>query len=139
MAIEEEEDNVEVRYDELILIVEKYNSITSSLKKNVKFLTIENMTLKTTTPTMVNEDESKEDKMCILENENESLKVEVDSLKKTFSNFCNSSNKLEKLFGMQRCVFDKVKLGYDEMNNVKHYQNFFERKKKIENDKKKNY
>ncbi|GAV85038.1 hypothetical protein CFOL_v3_28478 [Cephalotus follicularis] len=36
---------------------------------------------------------------------------------------------------MQRCVFDKASLGYDEMKNVKLYQNFFERKKKIDNDK----
>ncbi|GAV87216.1 UBN2 domain-containing protein [Cephalotus follicularis] len=74
-------------------------------------------------------------KIEILEKENECLKIEVDALKKTFSNFSNSSEKLEKLLGMQRCVFDKVGLGYDEMNNVKHYQNFLDRKRKIEKEK----
>ncbi|GAV81414.1 hypothetical protein CFOL_v3_24869, partial [Cephalotus follicularis] len=70
-----------------------------------------------------------------LEKENENLKVEIDALKKTFSKFSNSSEKLDNLLGMQRCVFDEAGLGYEEMNNVKIYQNFFERKQKIEKDK----
>ncbi|GAV70461.1 hypothetical protein CFOL_v3_13959, partial [Cephalotus follicularis] len=70
-----------------------------------------------------------------LEKEKKSLKVKIDVLKKTFSNFSNSSEKLEKLLCMQRCVFDKAGLGYDEMNNVKHYQNFFDTKNKIEKEK----
>ncbi|GAV68212.1 hypothetical protein CFOL_v3_11715, partial [Cephalotus follicularis] len=57
MAVEEEEDNVEVSQDELIVIVEKYRYIISSLKKKVKCLTIENNQLKTTT--LINEDKSK--------------------------------------------------------------------------------
>ncbi|GAV71420.1 zf-CCHC domain-containing protein [Cephalotus follicularis] len=105
MAIEEEEeDNVELSYDELVIIVEKYSSIISSLKKKIKCLTIENDQLKTIS--LTNEDKSKE---------NESLKIEIDNLKKTFSNFSNSCEKLERLLGMQRCVFDKAGLGYDEM------------------------
>ncbi|GAV57811.1 hypothetical protein CFOL_v3_01347 [Cephalotus follicularis] len=84
--------------------------------------------------TLINEDKSKKEKIDILEKENECLKIEVDALKKTFSNFSNSSEKLEKLLGIQMCVFDKAGLGYDGMNSVKHYQNFFEIKKKIEKD-----
>ncbi|GAV80822.1 hypothetical protein CFOL_v3_24282 [Cephalotus follicularis] len=60
--------------------------------------------------------------------ENEKLKIEIDALKKTFSKFSNSSDKLDKLLGLQRCVFDKAGLGYDEMKNVKHFQNFFIKK-----------
>ncbi|GAV90175.1 hypothetical protein CFOL_v3_33584 [Cephalotus follicularis] len=82
MAIEEEEDNVELSHDELIVIIEKYRSIVSSLKKKVKCLTIENNQLKMTT--LINEDKSKEEKIDILEKENDSLKIEVDALKKTF-------------------------------------------------------
>ncbi|GAV86627.1 hypothetical protein CFOL_v3_30054 [Cephalotus follicularis] len=85
--------------------------------------------------TLINKDKSKEEKIDILEKENDSLKIDVHALKKTFSNFSNSREKLEKILGTQRCVFDKAGLGYDEMNNVKHYQNFFERKKKIDKDK----
>ncbi|GAV83862.1 zf-CCHC domain-containing protein [Cephalotus follicularis] len=133
MAIEEEEDNVEVSSYELIVTMKIYSSIISFLNKKVKCLTIENKQLLTkTTFTLINEDKKK---IGILEKEKESLKIEVDSVKKTFSNFSNSSDKLEKLLGMQRCVLDKAGLGYDEMNNVKHYQNFFERKKNIEKDK----
>ncbi|GAV68791.1 zf-CCHC domain-containing protein/UBN2 domain-containing protein [Cephalotus follicularis] len=133
MAIEEEEEeNDEVTYDELILIVEKYSCIISDLKKKIKILNVENNDLKKANNMLNNKDETK---IKILEKENGCLKIEVDALKKTFSNFYNSSEKLEKLLGMQRCVFDKTGLGYDEMNNVKHYQNFFERKIKIEKEK----
>ncbi|GAV69822.1 UBN2 domain-containing protein, partial [Cephalotus follicularis] len=43
---EEDEENDEVTYDELVIIVEKYSSIIASLKKNVKTLTNENNELK---------------------------------------------------------------------------------------------
>ncbi|GAV80236.1 hypothetical protein CFOL_v3_23697 [Cephalotus follicularis] len=135
MAIEkEEEENDEVIYDELILIVEKYSCIIYDLKKKKKILNVENNDLKKANNMLMlnNKDEKK---IEILEKENECLKIEVDALKKTFSNIYNSSEKLEKLLGMQRCVFDKTGLGYDEMNNVKHYQKFFERKIKIEKEK----
>ncbi|GAV85917.1 hypothetical protein CFOL_v3_29351 [Cephalotus follicularis] len=62
--------------------------------------------------------------------ENEKLKIEIDALNKTFSKFSNSSDKLDNLLGLQRCVFDKASLGYDEMTNVKHFQNFFIKKSK---------
>ncbi|GAV60770.1 hypothetical protein CFOL_v3_04299 [Cephalotus follicularis] len=60
--------------------------------------------------------------------ENEKLKIEIDALQKTFSKFSNSSDKLDKLLGLQRCVFDKAGLGFEEMKNVKHFQNFFVKK-----------
>ncbi|GAV70466.1 hypothetical protein CFOL_v3_13964, partial [Cephalotus follicularis] len=63
-----------------------------------------------------------------LEKENETLKVEIDALKKTFSKFSNSSKKLDKLLGFQRCVFNKADPGYDEMNNVKHFPKYLEKK-----------
>ncbi|GAV68362.1 hypothetical protein CFOL_v3_11865 [Cephalotus follicularis] len=133
MAIEEEEEeNDEVTYDELILILEKYSCIISDLKKKIKILSVENNDLTKANNMLNNKDEKK---IEILEKENGCLKIELDALKKTFSNFYNSSEKFEKLLGMQRCVFDKAGLGYDEMNNVKHYQKFFERKIKIEKEK----
>ncbi|GAV74369.1 hypothetical protein CFOL_v3_17849 [Cephalotus follicularis] len=57
--------------------------------------------------------------------ENEKLKIEIDALKKSFSTFSNSSAKLDNLLGLQRCVFDKAGLGFEEMKNVKHFKNFF--------------
>ncbi|GAV65898.1 hypothetical protein CFOL_v3_09410 [Cephalotus follicularis] len=60
--------------------------------------------------------------------ENEKLKIEIDALKKSFSTFLNSSAKLDNLLGLQKCVFDKAGLGYEEMKNVKHFKNFFEHK-----------
>ncbi|GAV77381.1 hypothetical protein CFOL_v3_20852 [Cephalotus follicularis] len=132
MAIEEEEDCDEVTYDELVLLVEKYTCIISELKKKVKCLNIENKELKSASISLL--DKEDKNKIEILEEENKNLKIEIDALKKTFSKFSNSSEKLENLLGIQRCVFDKAGLGYDEMNKVKHYQNFFDRKKKIEKE-----
>ncbi|GAV93006.1 hypothetical protein CFOL_v3_36384 [Cephalotus follicularis] len=60
--------------------------------------------------------------------ENEKLKIEIDALKKSFSIFSNGSAKLDNLLGLQRCVFDKAGLGFDEMKNVKHFKNFFVKK-----------
>ncbi|GAV71510.1 hypothetical protein CFOL_v3_15004 [Cephalotus follicularis] len=60
--------------------------------------------------------------------ENEKLKLEIDALKKTFTKFSNSSDKLDNLLRLQRCVFDKVGLDYEEMNNVKHFNNFIVKK-----------
>ncbi|GAV65056.1 LOW QUALITY PROTEIN: UBN2 domain-containing protein, partial [Cephalotus follicularis] len=121
---EEEEENDEVIYEKLVIIVEKYSSIITSLKQKVKTLTNENDELKSIN--LTKEDDSKEVEIDLLENEvaylekeNKNLKVEIDALKKTFSKFYNSSEKLDNLLGMQRCVFDKAGLGYEEMNNAK--------------------
>ncbi|GAV78598.1 hypothetical protein CFOL_v3_22063 [Cephalotus follicularis] len=127
---EEEEESDEVTYDELVLVVEKYSSMIASLKKKVKTLVNENEELKSIN--FAKEDNSNEIEVDLLENEvafleeeNRNLKEEIDTLKMTFSKFSNSSEKLENLLGMQICVFDKGGLGYEEMNNVKLYQNFF--------------
>ncbi|GAV81662.1 zf-CCHC domain-containing protein/UBN2 domain-containing protein, partial [Cephalotus follicularis] len=120
---EEEEESEEVTYDELIIMCEKYNSVITSLKKKVRTLTNENDELKTIDLTKeINSKDVEidflENEVAHLEEENKNLKVEVDALKKTFSKFSSSSDKLENLLGMQRCVFDKAGLGYEEMNNV---------------------
>ncbi|GAV57403.1 zf-CCHC domain-containing protein/DUF4219 domain-containing protein/UBN2 domain-containing protein, partial [Cephalotus follicularis] len=126
---EEEEENDEVTYDELVLILEKYSSMIASLKKKVKTLVNENEELKSINLAKEKSNEIEvdllENEVAFLANENRNLKEEIDALKKTFSKFSNSSEKLENLLGMQRCVFDKAGLGYEEMNNVKLYQNFF--------------
>ncbi|GAV56491.1 LOW QUALITY PROTEIN: UBN2 domain-containing protein, partial [Cephalotus follicularis] len=130
MALEEEEkESDEVTYDELVLIVEKYSSMIASLKKKIKTLVNENDELKSIN--LTKEENSNEIEVDLLENEvaylekeNRNLKEEIEALKKTFSKFSNSSEKLENLLGMQRCVFDKAGLGYEEMNNVKLYQTF---------------
>ncbi|GAV57358.1 zf-CCHC domain-containing protein/UBN2 domain-containing protein [Cephalotus follicularis] len=139
MALEEqeEEESDEVTYDELVLVVEKYSSIIASLKKKVKSLANENDELKLAKEETSNEIEVYllENEVAYLEKENKNLKEEIEALKKTFSKFSNSSEKLENLLGMQRCVFDKAGLGYEEMNNIKLYQTFFDRKEKIEKEK----
>ncbi|GAV56542.1 LOW QUALITY PROTEIN: zf-CCHC domain-containing protein/UBN2 domain-containing protein, partial [Cephalotus follicularis] len=120
MAIENEDEN-EVQlstylsydelkdiYDELVEYSENLSFKHSSLKKLNNALTRKIKELKTN----VLELEKDKEKANSLEKENESLKLEIDAF--------NNSDKLDKLLGIQICVFDKAGLGYDEMNNIKH-------------------
>ncbi|GAV69492.1 hypothetical protein CFOL_v3_12993 [Cephalotus follicularis] len=79
VASEEESDN-EVSYDDLIKIVEKYSYTISSLKKKVKSLSDEYNQLKSIS--LTNKDKSKEEKIDLLEKENNCLQIEVDAFKK---------------------------------------------------------
>ncbi|GAV70655.1 LOW QUALITY PROTEIN: zf-CCHC domain-containing protein/UBN2 domain-containing protein, partial [Cephalotus follicularis] len=138
MAIEdEEEDEVNFSFDELDAyenLFHEYKDLclkNNSLKKDVISMSKEIEILK-------NENSYHKNEIDILnmslklsndfEEENKKLKLEIDALKKTFSKFSNSSDKLDNLLGLQRCVFDKVGLGYEEMKNVKHFKNFFVKK-----------
>ncbi|GAV62742.1 zf-CCHC domain-containing protein/UBN2 domain-containing protein [Cephalotus follicularis] len=123
---DEDEDEDENEVSELLELHEKFSFENASLKKTVKALNKENVSLKHELECSSNK--TLEDKTISLEKENEILKVEIDALKKTFSKFSNSSEKFDKLLGLQRCVFNKVGLGYDEMNNVKHFQKYLEKK-----------
>ncbi|GAV92913.1 hypothetical protein CFOL_v3_36291 [Cephalotus follicularis] len=139
MVIEdEEEDEANFSFDELQDAYEnlfhEYKDVclkNKSLKKNVISMSKEIEILK-------NENSYHKNEIDILnvslklsndfEEENKKLKLEIDALKKIFSKFSNSSDKLDNLLGLQRCVFDKTSLGYEEMKNVKHFKNFFVKK-----------
>ncbi|GAV72157.1 hypothetical protein CFOL_v3_15646 [Cephalotus follicularis] len=123
---DEDEDEDENEVSELLELLEKFSLENNSLKKTVKALNKENVSLKNELECLSNK--SLDDKINSIEKENETLKVKIDALKKTFSKFSNSSEKLDKLLGLQRCVFNKAGLGYDEMNNVKHFQKYLEKK-----------
>ncbi|GAV60412.1 zf-CCHC domain-containing protein/UBN2 domain-containing protein [Cephalotus follicularis] len=135
---EEEEDEVNFSFDELQDAYEnlfhEYKNVclkNKSLKKNAISMSKEIENLK-------NENSYHKIEIDILnvslklsndfEEENKKLKLEIDSLKKTFSKFSNCSDKLDNLLGLQRRVFDKAGFGYEEMNNVKHFNNFFVKK-----------
>ncbi|GAV70820.1 UBN2 domain-containing protein, partial [Cephalotus follicularis] len=136
MAIEDEEENeVNFTFDELQNAYEKlydeYENVclkNKTLKKNAMSMTKEIDNLKNKNSFYMNEIEilnlSSNLSIDSLE-ENEKLKIEIDALKKSFATFSNSSAKLDNLLGLQRCVFDKAGLGYEEMKNVKHFKNFF--------------
>ncbi|GAV83545.1 hypothetical protein CFOL_v3_26991 [Cephalotus follicularis] len=123
---DEDEDEDEDEVSELLELLEKFSFENASLKKTVKTLNKENVSLKHELECLSKR--TLEDKTISLEKENEILKVEIDALKRTFSKFLNSSEKLDKLLGLQRCVFNKAGLGYDEMNNVKHFQKYLDKK-----------
>ncbi|GAV60953.1 LOW QUALITY PROTEIN: UBN2 domain-containing protein, partial [Cephalotus follicularis] len=135
MAIEnEEEDEVQFSFDELQTAYEKLFYEFSvclnnrTLKKNVISLLKEIETLKNENSNYKNETEILNVSLILsndFKEENEKIKREVDYLQKSFSTFSNSSDKLDKLLGLQRCVFDKAGLGYNEMKIVKHFKNFF--------------
>ncbi|GAV58287.1 hypothetical protein CFOL_v3_01821 [Cephalotus follicularis] len=127
MAIDDlDEDEDENEVSELLELLEKFSQENAFLKKTIKALNKENVNLKYEIECLSNK--SLDNKTISLEKENETLKLEVDALKKTFSKFSNSSEKLDNLLGLQRCVFNKAGLGYDEMNNVKHFQKYLEKK-----------
>ncbi|GAV77207.1 DUF4219 domain-containing protein/UBN2 domain-containing protein [Cephalotus follicularis] len=125
---DEDEDEDENEVSELLELLEKFSLENASFKKTIKALNKENVSLKHELERLSNK--SLDDKIISLEKENETLKVEIDALKKTFSKFSDSSEKLDKLLGLQRCVFNKAGLGYDEMNNVKHFQKYLDKKDK---------
>ncbi|GAV56636.1 zf-CCHC domain-containing protein, partial [Cephalotus follicularis] len=132
MAIEDEEENeVNFTFNELQNAYEKlyeeYENVclkNKTLKKNAISMSKEIENLKGENSKFLNEIESLKDK----NKENEKLKIEIDALKKSFSTFSNSSDKLDNLLGLQRCVFDKAGLGYEQMKNVKHFKIFFVKK-----------
>ncbi|GAV68727.1 hypothetical protein CFOL_v3_12230 [Cephalotus follicularis] len=132
-------------YENLFKEYENVSLKNKSLKKNAISMSKEIDDLKNENSKHLNEIESLKDKNSFYVNEidilnvssklsidsmeeNEKLKIEIDALKKTFSKFSNSSDKLDNLLGLQRCVFDKAGLGYDQMKNVKHFNNFFVKK-----------
>ncbi|GAV68028.1 hypothetical protein CFOL_v3_11531 [Cephalotus follicularis] len=149
---DESENEVNFSFDELQNAYEKlydeYENVclkNKTLKKNATFMSKENDDLKNENSKHLNEIESLKDKNSFYMNEieilnlssnlsidslkeNEKLKIEIDALKKSFSIFSNSSAKLDNLLGLQRCVFDKAGLGFEEMKNVKHFKNFFVQK-----------
>ncbi|GAV70890.1 zf-CCHC domain-containing protein [Cephalotus follicularis] len=127
MAIDDlDEDKDENEVNELLELLEQFSLENASLKKTIKAVNKKNVSLKHEIECLSNK--SLDDKVISLEKENETLKLEVDALKKTFSKFSNSSEKLDNLLGLQRCVFNKAGLGYDEINNVKHFQKYLEKK-----------
>ncbi|GAV73377.1 zf-CCHC domain-containing protein/UBN2 domain-containing protein [Cephalotus follicularis] len=149
---EEEEDEVNFTFDELQNAYEnlfnEYENVclrNKTLKKNaismskeIEYLKSENSKYISEIESLKNENSYYMNEIEILnvslkltndfKDENENLKGEVDALKKIFSTFSNSSAKLDNLLGLQRCVFDKAGLGYNEMKNVKYFNNFFVKK-----------
>ncbi|GAV85633.1 LOW QUALITY PROTEIN: zf-CCHC domain-containing protein/UBN2 domain-containing protein, partial [Cephalotus follicularis] len=136
MAIEEEkEDEVNFSFDELQDAYEnlfhEYKNFclkNKSLKKDAFSMSKEIENPKNENSNYINEIEILNVYLKLsndFKEENENLKLEIDTLKKTFSKFSNSCKKLDTLLGLQSCVFDKASLGYDEMKNVKHFKNFF--------------
>ncbi|GAV73049.1 zf-CCHC domain-containing protein/UBN2 domain-containing protein [Cephalotus follicularis] len=149
---DESENEVNFTFDELQnayenLFVEYENAClkNKSLKKNAISMSNELETLNNENSKNIKEIESLKDKNSFYMNEieilnlssklsidsmeeNEKLKIDIDALKKSFSIFSNSSAKLDNLLGSQRSVFDKAGLGYEQMKNVKHFNNFFVKK-----------
>ncbi|GAV82016.1 zf-CCHC domain-containing protein, partial [Cephalotus follicularis] len=134
MALEEDssgdesENEVNFTFDEL-------QNAYENLFKEYECICLKNKTLKKNAISMSKELETSKNENSKYLKEIESLKDknsfymnEIDILNKTFSKFSNSSDKLDNLLGLQRCVFDKAGLGYDEMKNVKHFKNFFVKK-----------
>ncbi|GAV77518.1 hypothetical protein CFOL_v3_20989 [Cephalotus follicularis] len=122
-------NDLQNEYNGLIDVLDDLNKEYQLLKKIAKDRAKENIELKKYILDIKN-DEGLIEKNLDLQKENCELKIEIDALKKTISKFSDSSNKLDKLQGMQRCVFEKAGLGFDEMNKVQHFNKLLDRKKK---------
>ncbi|GAV87948.1 zf-CCHC domain-containing protein [Cephalotus follicularis] len=149
-------NELQCEYDELLDILNDLNREYSFLRKIARDREKENVELKNCILEMKKDErvvekdsileieyeklkelffeKQKEEKIRIVkesspEKENLELKLEIDALRKTFSKFSNSSEQLDRLLGVQRCVFDRAGLGYDEMNKVKHLEYLIDRKK----------
>ncbi|GAV59495.1 LOW QUALITY PROTEIN: zf-CCHC domain-containing protein/UBN2 domain-containing protein, partial [Cephalotus follicularis] len=103
-------NDLQNEYNELIDVLDDLNKY-QLLKKIAKDRAKENGELKKYILD-IKKDEGLVKNNFALEKENSELKIEIDALRKTFSKFSDSSNKLDKLLGMQRCVFDKAGLGF---------------------------
>ncbi|GAV79879.1 zf-CCHC domain-containing protein/UBN2 domain-containing protein [Cephalotus follicularis] len=125
-------NELQCEYDELLDVLNDLNREYLLLKKIAKDRAKENVKLKNCILEL-KKDLGMIEKNSSLEKENLDLKTEIDALKKTFSKFSSSNDKLDKLLGMQRCVFDRARLGFDEMNKVKHFDKLLDRKKKVMN------
>ncbi|GAV83553.1 LOW QUALITY PROTEIN: zf-CCHC domain-containing protein/UBN2 domain-containing protein, partial [Cephalotus follicularis] len=111
-------NELQCEYDEILYVFNDLNGEYLLLKKIAKDRAKENEELKNCILEM-KKDECMIGNNSSLEKENLDFKLEIDGLKRTFSKFLNSNDKLDKLLGMQRCVFDIVGLGFDEMNKAK--------------------
>ncbi|GAV78186.1 hypothetical protein CFOL_v3_21654 [Cephalotus follicularis] len=122
-------NDLQNEYNELIDVLDDLNKEYQLLKRIAKDGAKENDELKKYILD-IKKDEGLVKNNFALEKENSELKIEIGALKKTFSKFSESSNKMDKLLGMQHCIFDKVGLGFDEMNKVQHFNKLLDRKKK---------
>ena len=57
--------------------------------------------------------------------ENNELKDQVKNLTNILTQFTNGRDNLDKLLGMQSCIFNKAGLGHNQVDNQKDYKNFF--------------
>ncbi|KAM7481240.1 hypothetical protein LguiB_005823 [Lonicera macranthoides] len=100
--------------------LKKENLIISSKCENFEK---ENVFLKNENKTLKKGKEKETPNSLVLENVK--LKVQVDDLTNSLAKFTKGKDNLDKLLGMQRCVFDKAGLGYNQIDNQKDYKNFF--------------
>ncbi|GAV64533.1 zf-CCHC domain-containing protein/UBN2 domain-containing protein, partial [Cephalotus follicularis] len=104
-------NEMQSEYNELLDVLNELNREYQLLKKIAKVRTKENVELKNCILEM-KKDESIIEKNSSLEKENSEFKLEIDGLRKTFSKFSSSNDKLDRLLGMQRCVFDRASLAF---------------------------
>nr|KYP47208.1 hypothetical protein KK1_031150 [Cajanus cajan] len=96
----------------------KLAKLVSSYKKTISNL--EKQILK-----LNNELENLKIEIKIINSKNENQEIKNNNLRSTLAKFTGGRNNLDKILGKQRCVFDKVGLGYNPQKLQKKYKNFF--------------
>ena len=93
-------------------------SKNTCLKKIVTSLASELETLKS-------KNESLKIDISTLTKERDELRIKNLDLEKINNNFVNGSDNLKKLLGLQRCVYDKARIGYDSNEKQKSFKTIF--------------
>ncbi|XP_058222936.1 uncharacterized protein LOC131332656 [Rhododendron vialii] len=128
-------------YDELLDAFEELHSKFKNLSSKYKSLKKTNFSLLAENECLKNEKDAlkgKIEEVCspkeiandlVFQNnlrlENDVLKNEVEDLKTSLSKFVQGKENLDMLLGKQRCVFDKVGIGFNPTKKQKFYQNLF--------------
>jgi len=108
-------------------------TISNLEKENLK-LNVELENLKYEIKTLKSIDKNQSSTKCLIQENNKAshsceccnkFKEEIVDLKNDLAQFTLGKNDLDIILGRQRCVFDKVGLGYNLENQQKMYTNFF--------------
>jgi len=106
----------------------------SNLEKEILKLNVELENLKFEIKTLKSVDKNQSSTKCLIQENNKAshsceccnkFKEEIIDLKNSFSKFTLGKNNLDIILGRQRCVVDKVGLGYNPENQQKMYKNIF--------------
>jgi len=133
--LQDEFNDLHKEFVKLSKLVSFSKKTISSLENEILKLNIELEDLKTEVKTLKLVDKTQSSTKCLIQETNKAFhsceccdkffKEEIVDLKIALAKFTLGKNNLDIILGKQRCVFDKIELGYNPKNQQKMYKNFF--------------